>query len=129
MTTLKHGWEGARVRDPYTKREAIVIQWAPLTHAMCDVLVEYCDNKQQIWTSTHVLIPIQEDGSPDTIARMTRQEAIREAEERTLHDLHQIQVQWRKSANDGMSPIARKLMNTAIELAIDDVTNTLKKKG
>lgn len=129
MQNLKHGWQGARVKDPYKGREAIIIQWEPLTAAMNDALIEYCDDKSQIWTSTHILIPIREDGSPDTLPRLTRKEAIQQAEEDTLHSLHQIQVQWRRSSNDGMSPIARKLMNTAIEMAIEDMTQKLKDRG
>jgi hypothetical protein len=118
---MKDNWLHARVHDPYANKTGEVIDWQPLAHALCDALVRYEDGSE-CWTSTHTLRSVREDGTPDNVPRQSRQEAIRENNERMVSDLTAIQARWKKdlASDRELGPTARALLHQMIDGALQE---------
>lgn len=91
MTDKIHGWQDARVFDPWARKAGTVVEWAPYGAGMNDALVCY-DDGSECWTATHTLRPILADGSPDSARYQTRREAVEEREAVMLEQLQGIRA-------------------------------------
>lgn len=120
----KNGWQSARVSDPWRREcpTGVVVKWEPLSSGLCDALVHY-DDGYECWTATHTLRAVNDDGSPDPLPRMTRQEAIKLADEQTLRDLQVIRAnlvsEWRERWPG--CEFGKAIVGMAIDAAIADV--------
>lgn len=110
---------GREVRSLWGKT-GVVVEWEPLTHSMCDALVEFSDGTK-CWHASRELRPI---GELAGIPLPSREEAIREADKRALVQLRQIRErlvdEWHRpwpGAEHG-----KAIVGSAIDGALEGIT-------